>query len=145
MTRTFVQVIIEYQDAKERVEMTDELEPMGDAENLVFQAEEVCADAAFYGKCEQRVPELSPGVFDELVDLGSADEYEREFRRWCDWLDELDAMVASQRSRRAAEIAGEALAADLAECQEYLDGVGWIEDGHGGAVYVEHVDDDEDE
>jgi hypothetical protein len=43
------------------------------------------------------VPELAPVVFDELVDLGSADEYEREFRRWCDWLDELDTMGASRR------------------------------------------------
>ena len=43
------------------------------------------------------MPELAPVVFDELVDLGSADEYEREFRRWCDWLDELDTMGASRR------------------------------------------------
>lgn len=38
---------------------------------------------------------------------------------------------------------GEALAADLEECAEYIDDVGWIEDEHGGAEYVELVYDDE--
>jgi hypothetical protein len=80
-------------------------------------------DEEWQRECVRRVPELSD---QERVE-------EHEYHRWCAWIEELD------------EMDGEAVAADLEECQEYMDGVRWIEDDHGGAVYVEPVYGDDEE
>lgn len=108
-----------------------EMQPVPEETMIARAAEEMCEEAAFYDECERRIPEL--GTWGELHYLGYLDDRESwHLHRWQDWLDELD------------EMDGEALAADLGECAEYIDGAGWIEDEHGGAEYVELVYDDED-
>jgi hypothetical protein len=74
----------------------------------------MCREAAFQEDCLRRVPELA----------GLADE--REFHGWTFWMEEL------------AEMTADAMADDLAECAEYMDGAGWIEDTRGHAVFISH-------
>jgi hypothetical protein len=102
--------------------MDDELESVPEEIAVVMDAEEMCEDSAWEDECLQRVPEI-----DDLDD--------REFHRCQNFLEELDAMDA------------DTLAMELDECAYYLrDGRGWIEDEHGGAVYLErHRGDDKDE
>ena len=92
-------------------------EPMDDETLTVRAAEEMCEDAAFYDDCDRRIPELE--YLPELID---ADNHQHEYHMWCDWRQELD------------EMDGQALARDLAECEEYPDTAPWVEDEHGHAV-----------
>lgn len=92
----------------------EELEPVTEETAVVMAADEMCQDSAWEDACVRRVPEL-----EDIED-------DHEFHRWQDFLEELDEMDAR------------AMADDLAECTEYMDGAGWIEDTHGGAVYVEY-------
>ena len=101
-----------------------ELEPVDDESALVMSVEAICADVAWAEKGVRRVPEL--GTWADLNDLGYLDRRESwNLHRWYDWIEELDEMDA------------DALAADLEECAEYVDGAGWVEDAYGGATYVE--------
>jgi hypothetical protein len=83
------------------------------------EEEEREEDAAWIAKCIRRVPELR--------------DFEREFRRWLEFLQELEQQDADD------------LADDLEQCAYHLrtpdvyDTAGWIEDEHGGAVYIEWV------
>lgn len=89
-----------------------ELEPV--PWNPVDDAEEMCANSAWDDECERRAP--------ELADV----EDDHDYRGWQDFLEELD------------ELDADAMARDLAECEEGLDGRGWIQDTQGAAVFIEY-------
>jgi hypothetical protein len=101
---------------------------MSDEERTLREAEELCEQGAWESKCLRDVPELY-------------DVDEHAYRDWCNWLEDLVTMD------------DEEMANDLDECAYYLDAegpdedrFGWIEDEHGGAVFVpgHHEYDNED-
>ena len=85
----------------------DELEPVDDAESLFLDANELCREDA----CFARVPELE-GIEDE-----------QEAGQWMTFLLGLDDADSGDIE------AWESVCA--------VPGLGWIEDEHGGARYVE--------
>lgn len=98
------------------------LEPASEEITRMLHEEGRRQEAAWERECVRRVP--------ELADV----EDDREFHRWQDYLAELDDMNADD------------VADDLADCAYCLDEIslGWVEDTHGGAEYIEGDDSDDD-
>jgi hypothetical protein len=92
-----------------------ELEPVPDSIAVVMAAESACQDVAWEAECTRRVPEL-------------ADVDDDEFYRWQNFLEELDDDYA-----HADDLAQ---AIGMLDATDDDDAAGWIEDEHGGAVFI---------
>lgn len=76
---------------------------------------------------EQYAEDAAYQRFMELAELAGRNGLEvEEGRGWVCFLEDLATMTADE------------LSGDLAECTEYMDGAGWIEDTHGDAVFFRY-------